>query len=33
MIYKYCNSWNDVAIFRAKDVLEHGPSPNIEVDI
>jgi len=33
MIYKYCNSGNDVAIFRVKDVLEHGPSPNIGVDI
>ena len=27
MIYKYCNSEKDVAIFRVEDVLEHGPSP------
>jgi hypothetical protein len=33
MIYKYCNPGNDFAIFRVGDVLEHGPTPNIEVHI
>ena len=33
MIYEYCNSDNDVAIFRLDDVLKLGPSPNIEVNI
>jgi hypothetical protein len=32
MIYKYCNPGNDFAIFRV-GVLEHGPTPNIEVHI
>jgi len=27
MIYKYCNSGNDVAILREEDVLEHGYTP------
>jgi hypothetical protein len=33
MIYEYCNSDNDVAIFRLDAVLKLGPSPNIEVNI
>jgi len=33
MIYEYCNSDNDVAIFRLDDVLKLGPSHNIEVNI
>jgi hypothetical protein len=33
MIYKYCNPGNDFTIFRVGDVLEHGPTPYIEVHI